>query len=168
MPNPITLNRAELARLHRFLKIDPETNCWLWMGAKTSNGYAKWNSTSGRSVRAAHRIVYEHYKQKKIGEGLQLDHLCRIRHCVNPDHFEEVTPSENTMRQNHFERNKTHCPQNHEYNEENTRITGQNKRICRVCDRERRRVSKDVPGTESDGPEKPTKSSEPSLTPQDG
>jgi len=72
---------------------------------------------------------------------------------VNPDHFEEVTPSENTMRQNHFERNKTHCPQGHEYNEENTRITGQNKRICRVCDRERRRVDKNVPGAEEEQPE---------------
>lgn len=153
MANPITLNRAEIARLQRNLKIDPDTDCWLWQGAKTSNGYAKWSSTSGRGVRAAHRIVYEHYKQKKIGEGLQLDHLCRIRHCVNPDHFEEVTPSENTMRQNHFERNKTHCPQGHEYNEENTRITSQNKRICRVCDRERRRVNKNVASAEEGQPE---------------
>ena len=103
--NVITLNRGELARMNRLLDIKPD-GCWRWKGEKTTNGYAKWSKVSGAPVRAAHRVIWEHYHQQQIPEGMQLDHLCRVRDCVNPEHFEVVTPSENTMRQNHFERNK--------------------------------------------------------------
>lgn len=138
MPHPTyVLNRAELARLQRLLDIQ-EDGCWNWKGLTTSNGYGKWSKGPGQRVRAIHRITWEHYKNQEVPEGLQLDHICRNRLCCNPDHLEPVTPSENTMRQDHYERRKTHCPKGHEYDEANTRITPAGKRVCRACDRERR------------------------------
>lgn len=138
MPHPTyVLNRAELARLQRLIKTSDD-GCWEWQGLQTSNGYGKWSKGPGQRVRAIHRITWEHYKNQEVPEGLQLDHTCRNRLCCNPDHLEPVTPSENTMRQDHYERRKTHCPKGHEYDEANTRITPAGKRVCRTCDRERR------------------------------
>lgn len=138
MPHPTyILNRAELARLQRLIK-SSDDGCWEWQGLQTSNGYGKWSKGPGQRVRAIHRITWEHYKNQEVPEGQQLDHLCRNRLCCNPDHLEPVTPSENTMRQDHYERRKTHCPRGHEYDEANTRITPAGKRVCRACDRERR------------------------------
>jgi hypothetical protein len=142
MPNPdYQLNRGELARLQRLFAPNPETQCWEWTGPTTPNGYAKWQRGPGHRDRVAHRIVYEHYKRTNIPEELQLDHLCRTRNCINPDHMEIVTGSENTMRQDHAGRRKTECPQGHTYDEANTRITPAGKRVCRQCDRDRRKDS---------------------------
>lgn len=135
---PVTLNRAELARLNRLTRVQPD-GCWEWQGNKTTNGYGKWQRGPGHSERAVHRIAFEHYRNTPIPQGMQLDHLCRNRVCLNPDHLEVVTPSENTLRQDHWERRKTHCPKGHEYNDENTRRTPKGKRVCRICDRTRKR-----------------------------
>ena len=141
MPNPKhRLNRAELARLQRLIKI-VDTGCWEWQGNTTTNGYGKWARGPGHSERAIHRITYEHYKDTAIPDGMQGDHLCRNRACCNPDHIEIVTPSENTKRQDHAERRKTECPQGHPYDAENTRLTPSGKRVCRACDRDRKHAN---------------------------
>jgi hypothetical protein len=69
--------------------------CWLWQGALYENGYASFwfDGKTGR----AHRFIYE-LLVGSIPEHLQLDHLCRVRHCVNPAHLEPVTNAENGMR----------------------------------------------------------------------
>ena len=140
VPNPTwRLNRAELARLQRLIVVNVETGCWEWKGNTTTNGYGKWQRGPGHRERVAHRITYEHYKDMKIPDKMQGDHLCRNRICCNPDHIEIVTPSENTLRQDHAGRRKTHCPKNHEYSDDNTRITPDGKRVCRTCDRLRQR-----------------------------
>lgn len=69
--------------------------CWLWSGAITSTGYGHL-AVNRRWVRA-HRWYYEYYVGA-IPEGLQLDHLCGVRHCVNPAHLEPVTQTENVRR----------------------------------------------------------------------
>lgn len=69
--------------------------CWEWTGAINSNGYG--NSWYDESYTTAHRVGYI-LTCGPIGDGLHLDHLCRVRHCVNPDHLEQVTTAENNRR----------------------------------------------------------------------
>ena len=83
----------------RFLfHVDRSYVCWLWTGCINSDGYAKFGigGRDGKMV-SAHRWAYEHYVGP-IPSGLQIDHLCRVRHCVNPMHLEPVTASENVRR----------------------------------------------------------------------
>ena len=125
--------------MQRLIVVNDETGCWEWKGPTTTNGYGKWQRGPGYRERVAHRITFEHFKDMKIPDKMQGDHLCRNRICCNPDHIEIVTPSENTLRQDHAGRRKTHCPKGHEYSVENTRNTSDGKRVCRNCDRIRQR-----------------------------
>jgi hypothetical protein len=136
----LILNRLELARIQKRYRVDPETGCWLWTGPTTPNGYAKWMVRPGERERVVHRVLWEHHHRQKIPEGLQGDHLCRVRLCVNPAHQELVTPSENTDRQEHANRLKTECAKGHPYDDQNTRIRPDGRRACRACDRERTRT----------------------------
>ena len=121
-------------------KVDKSGDCWLWTGALGRGGYGHfyWQGTNKR----AHRVAYK-FAVGPIPEGLYLDHLCRVRNCVNPSHLEPVTPGENTRRgeTGHHMREKatriTHCPQGHAYDASNTRVRPGGKRECRACDRER-------------------------------
>lgn len=74
--------------------------CWLWEGAIDSSGYGEaFNHRLGR-IDKAHRVVWEHYRGPLPARpsALELDHLCRVRHCVNPKHLELVTHDENQRR----------------------------------------------------------------------
>lgn len=78
-----------------FAKVEPTGFCWLWVGGINNYGYGQ---TSYNGVnQSAHRAVYQ-ILIGPIPEGLQLDHLCHIRDCVNPDHLEPVTKRENAAR----------------------------------------------------------------------
>ena len=77
----------------RFIeKVEKTETCWLWLASKNAKGYGWFNGTG------AHRWSYEYYKQP-IPAGWQIDHLCKITSCVNPDHLEAVTLEENLRRQ---------------------------------------------------------------------
>lgn len=79
-------------RLNKY--IDKTDTCWLWTGGK-SRGYGRfWD---GSSQRQAHAVTYE-LRYGVIPEDLELDHLCFVRDCVNPDHLEPVTHLENIHR----------------------------------------------------------------------
>ncbi len=80
-------------------------SCWLWNHSLTQNGYGRFRDGK---MWLAHRWAYEHFAGP-IPEGLQVDHLCRVRNCVNPAHLEAVTASENTVRSDLPQRRRTHC-----------------------------------------------------------
>jgi hypothetical protein len=83
-----------IERFKRFTDVGSE-DCWLWRGTIDGNGYGRF-FVSGRPVRA-HRWAYE-YWCGRIPRRLEIDHLCRVRHCVNPWHLEAVTHPENVRR----------------------------------------------------------------------
>ena len=112
---------------------DPR-NCWQWLGPTRFKGYGF--ITLNQRTRPVHRVAYE-LTVGPIPTGLVLDHLCRNRVCVNPLHLEPVTNRENILRgeaPSAVHALKTHCPQGHEYNPENTRIS-KGRRHCRLCQR---------------------------------
>ena len=121
-------------------KVDKTDGCWTWI-ASQSLGYGRFTQHGGGTTHMAHRLAYEALRGS-IPEGRQLDHLCRVRNCVRPDHLEPVTPRENTMRSPiapaSVNAARTHCSSGHELNDANTyrRIRPGGGRACRVCLRE--------------------------------
>lgn len=119
------------------------SGCWLWKGALNADGYGSYCGEK------AHRWSYRKWKGE-IPEGLVIDHRCRRRHCVNPDHLEVVTNEEN-IRRGDFSGNGYHlaklhsskgqCPKGHPYCGENLRLEkrpdGGVARRCKICDSEK-------------------------------
>jgi hypothetical protein len=117
---------------------EPMSGCWLWTACHTRDGYGAFarrvTADAPLVKRVAHRFAYE-VLVGPVPTGLQLDHKCRVRGCVNPAHLEPVTNRENQMRGVAFvvaNANKTHCNHGHEFNEENTRLW-RGHRYCRPC-----------------------------------
>lgn len=119
-----------------WLKVNKTAGCWLWLAQVTAEGYGHFK-LDGR-MRRAHRLSYE-WLRESIPEGLHLDHLCRVRHCVNPWHLEAVAPKVNTLRgvgAAALAARQTHCVNGHEFSPENTKIATTGQRVCRECRRE--------------------------------
>lgn len=127
-PNTVKIIHGDTVA--RFLsKVDKNGpfDCWIWTGHTNDWGYGVLG-VGGNQNQLAHRWSYEHHIAP-IPDGLVIDHLCRVRNCVNPAHLEPVTPAQNTGRGGHGL--KTHCVNGHEYNEANTQwVTA---RVCKAC-----------------------------------
>ena len=122
-------------RLAKRYSIDVVTGCWLWFGHRDEEGYGR--------VRAGNRKVYVHRVMHElyigpIPAGLQVDHLCGVRNCVNPAHLEAVTPRVNVLRSASWaavNAEKSHCIHGHALVGDNLAIRSDGNRSCRECGR---------------------------------
>ena len=135
--------RPLIDRAMAFVMPEPNSGCWLWLGGIQGGGYGIVRRGSKRDGSlVAHRAIYEHFVGP-VPDGLELDHKCKVRCCVNPAHLEPVTHLENIKRGFSYNARKTHCPQGHAFAlHGGTRTNG--KRYCRKCNRLRMRVERKV------------------------
>ncbi len=123
-----------IERVMRRVDIQPD-ECWLWTGYRDPKGYGRISAGPGSGLIRPHKVVYE-FTRGPIPDGLQLDHLCRVRACVNPDHLEPVTAYENFLRGESacaVNARKTHCNHGHQLSGTNLHITPSGGRRCKAC-----------------------------------
>lgn len=128
----MTTIREKINRTRFWSNTTTQGDCIVWTGYTDKDGYGKYNTI------AAHRFAYEE-RVGVIPSGLQIDHLCRVRSCVNPKHLEPVTAYENQRRSPYSNISRKDCRRGHEFTKENTYITPKNKRQCRKCNLEANR-----------------------------
>lgn len=105
--------------------------CWTWAGHIMRNGYGQVRHDG--ATRLAHRVVFALAGHTIPANRPHLDHLCRHRACVNPDHLEAVTQAENNRR---VALTRTHCAKGHPYTTDNTAVVRRRSgRICITCRR---------------------------------
>ena len=123
-----------LSRLEAKIAHEPNTGCWLWAGALNRDGYGSVHM-DGHNL-GAHRVVYES-EVGPIPDGLEIDHLCRTRCCVNPAHLEPVTAKENARRrppmEHKFQKLSEVCRNGHPRTADNTDIVEGRYNSCKVC-----------------------------------
>ena len=121
-----------------------EHGCWLWQGGRTTGGFGE--ASIGGETFYVHRLGFSLTKHA-LTKGKELDHLCKVRHCWNPAHLEEVLHRTNCLRGGSFSAanaQMTHCKRGHIFSEGNTYRPEEHHRVCKECkrlnDRQRRKL----------------------------
>lgn len=130
-PDDLTPEQRERMRL--LSKVERFGECWFWVGAISDTGYG--NAYYKGRMQPAHRAIYK-LLVGAIPDGHELDHLCRVRPCVNPAHLEAVTPRVNQSRgmsPSAVAVRTNRCQRGHELTFENTIVRVNGKRGCRTC-----------------------------------
>lgn len=121
------------------------TECWIWIAYRNVFGYGTFRGENskkedGYKCRLAHRWSYENFVGK-IEPGLELDHICKNKACVNPEHLRQVTHARNMEFNSGLNKDVTCCPEGHSYDGDNlyirTRKDGRVYKICRTCKKDR-------------------------------
>lgn len=121
----------------KFVAPEPNSGCWLWTGHVNNAGYGMLTRRAvSKSPMLAHRFMFS-VVRGPIPHGAEIDHKCRTRCCVNPDHLEAVSRLENVRRAVPFRPGpyKQTCPKGHPYSGENLMIKSNGRRHCRECSR---------------------------------
>ena len=135
-------NKTLLERFEDKYIPEPNSGCWIWLGALAPQGYGMIKDGNNDN-RRAHRISFNLFKGN-ISDELEIDHLCRNKACVNPDHLEAVTHKINVNRSplgdcaNYGRR--TRCNYGHEFSGENLGLRSNGGRVCRTCHNARNRL----------------------------
>lgn len=112
------------------------TACYVWQRSADSSGYGHRRDPVTKRLRGVHIMAWE-AEHGPVPDGLQLDHLCRVRRCVNTEHMEPVTQAENIRRgagDGHaLWTPATHCKYGHELAGDNLRVKPDGERVCRIC-----------------------------------
>lgn len=131
----------DLARFHKGYNV-AESGCWEWVKCKDVNGYGMIGVGSrvnkSFKVARAHKWAYE-MLVGLVPDGMELDHLCRNRHCVNPSHLEPVSHKENIRRGINLNRERFMCVAGHPLSGDNLYLAPSGKRQCKECQRRRSR-----------------------------
>lgn len=146
LPTPSERFWAKVDRNGPVPEHDPRLGpCWLWTAYTCPEGYGRFVARDAvLPSTLAHRIAWT-WANGPVPEGLELDHLCRVRGCVNPAHLEPVTGQENVRRQARWQAPPTECHRGHPYDEANTVTYTNGRRACRACRRaaERKRRARE-------------------------
>jgi len=130
-------------RYRKRIAIDPETECWLWQGKKSSTGRGSVR-LMGRIV-STHRLFFELFIGP-VPHGMELHHKCRVAHCCNPDHLSVVTRLSHRRLHGRYRsanQEKSQCKRGHPFDSDNTYIevkNGATRRHCRTCRKEYARL----------------------------
>lgn len=134
------------ARMVNSTKFDGPNGCWEWQSTINETGYGIYGHHEFGNL-LAHRLAL-HVAGRPVPADMTVDHLCRNRRCVNPDHLEIVTREVNALRGGGYmavNARKTHCVHGHPFDAQNTGYTKSRTRVgvaryCRTCSRERART----------------------------
>ena len=134
----LDMKKSQTDEQRFWYKVEKTNYCWNWKLSLDKDGYGRIKVN--RKKIGAHRFSYELIKGE-IPEGLQLDHICKNKACVNPDHLEAVTCDENIKRAENqvttINSRKTHCPKGHPYSGDNLFFVKSGHRGCKTCHRQK-------------------------------